>query len=122
MANVLPSSPLLFGQSTACRIIRLQCLGDDKRLGNDKPISRSRNNFWDKLDDHLSQIRHAAKGDKKKIVSIPLGANRRSKQARRQDYVLDENVVDTFQQEVDDLLAIDVADAATSAETEDSNT
>ncbi|KAF7363215.1 hypothetical protein MVEN_00674300 [Mycena venus] len=26
------------------------------------------NNFWDKLDDRLSQIRNVAKGDKKKIV------------------------------------------------------
>ncbi|KAF7372531.1 hypothetical protein MVEN_00115300 [Mycena venus] len=80
------------------------------------------NNFWDKLDDRLSQIRNAAKGDKKKIV-------RAFRQALTDDqnkhgaktYVLDENVVDTFQQEVDDLLAIGFADAVTSAQAQGSN-
>ncbi|KAF8205893.1 hypothetical protein K438DRAFT_1963666 [Mycena galopus ATCC 62051] len=42
-----------------------------------------------------------------------------AKQARRQ--VLDDNVADTFQQEVDDLLAIGVADTATSGQAQGGN-
>ncbi|KAF8136028.1 hypothetical protein K438DRAFT_1996993 [Mycena galopus ATCC 62051] len=80
------------------------------------------NNFWDKLDNRLSKIRNAAKGDKKKIV-------RAFRQALTDDqnkhgtktYVLDENVVDTFQREVDDLLAIGFADAATSVQAQGSD-
>ncbi|KAJ6533719.1 hypothetical protein B0H19DRAFT_964909 [Mycena capillaripes] len=80
------------------------------------------NNFWDKLDDRLSQIRYAAKGDKEKIVRAfrQVLTDDQNKHGAK-NYVLDENVVDTFQQEVDDLLAIGFADATTSAEAEDSN-
>ncbi|KAJ6566321.1 hypothetical protein B0H19DRAFT_1025103 [Mycena capillaripes] len=85
-------------------------------------LKHSGNNFWDKLDDRLSQIRHAAKGDKKKIVRAfrQVLTDDQNKHGAK-NYVLDENVVDTFQQEVDDLLAIGVADATTSVEAEDSN-
>ncbi|KAF8144322.1 hypothetical protein K438DRAFT_1992964 [Mycena galopus ATCC 62051] len=81
-------------------------------------ISRSGNNYWDKLDDRLSQIRHTAKGDKKKIVRAfrQVLTDDQNKHGAK-NYVLDENVVNTFQQEVD----VDVADAATSAEAEDSH-
>ncbi|KAJ6541491.1 hypothetical protein B0H19DRAFT_1268483 [Mycena capillaripes] len=46
------------------------------------------------------------------------GVDRRLKQARRQ--VVDDNVADTFQQEVNDLLAIGIA-ATTSGQAQGSN-
>ncbi|KAJ7900723.1 hypothetical protein B0H14DRAFT_3423333 [Mycena olivaceomarginata] len=72
-------------------------------------------NFWDKLDDRLAKIRSAAKGDAKKIIRYTLNEDQDKHGAK--SYVLDENAVDAFQQQVDELIDVGSIDAAMSAQT-----
>ncbi|KAJ7687159.1 hypothetical protein B0H17DRAFT_1203820 [Mycena rosella] len=67
-------------------------------------------NFWDKIDDRLAKIRKQAKGDASKIVKAfrqLLKADRKTHGV--DDYELDEEAVDDFQQQVDDVIDMDAA-------------
>ncbi|KAJ7700873.1 hypothetical protein B0H17DRAFT_925271, partial [Mycena rosella] len=74
-------------------------------------------NFWDKVDDRLAKIRKQAKGDASKIVK----AFRQLLKADREthgvdDYELDEEAVDDFQQQVDDVIDMDAATSVVSGQ------
>ncbi|KAJ6542997.1 hypothetical protein B0H19DRAFT_1077018 [Mycena capillaripes] len=75
------------------------------------------NNFWDKLDDRLAKIRSVANGDPKKIIrAFRQTLTEDQDKHGAKNYVLDENAVDGFQQQVDELIDVSSVDAATSAQ------
>ncbi|KAF7342691.1 hypothetical protein MSAN_02027000 [Mycena sanguinolenta] len=75
------------------------------------------NNFLDKLDDRLAKIRSVANGDAKKIVrAFRLTLTEDQDKHGAKTYDLDENTVDAFQQQVDELINIGLVDAATSVQ------
>ncbi|KAJ7819367.1 hypothetical protein B0H14DRAFT_3876691 [Mycena olivaceomarginata] len=67
--------------------------------------------FWDQLDDRLDEIRSEAKNDAKKLTRyrIPPCLDQDQDKHGAKDYVLDETTVDDFQQQVDDIIAVDTA-------------
>ncbi|KAF8142844.1 hypothetical protein K438DRAFT_1784350 [Mycena galopus ATCC 62051] len=70
---------------------------------------------WDKLDEHLAEIRANAKGDAKKITRAFRHVLTQDQDKHgAKNYVLDENPIDDFQQQVDDLIDVNAIDAATS--------
>ncbi|KAJ7689563.1 hypothetical protein B0H17DRAFT_1202204 [Mycena rosella] len=74
-------------------------------------------NFWDKVDDRLAKIRKQAKGDASKIVKAfrqLLKADRKTHGV--DDYELDEEAVDDFQQQVDDVIDMDAATSVVSGQ------
>ncbi|KAF7335903.1 hypothetical protein MSAN_02327400 [Mycena sanguinolenta] len=74
-------------------------------------------NFWDKLDDRLAKIRKDAKGDAKKITKAFRHILEEDQKTHgKNDVVIDDQAVDEFQQQVDDLIDISALDAATSVE------
>ncbi|KAJ7693872.1 hypothetical protein B0H17DRAFT_1199556 [Mycena rosella] len=79
-------------------------------------------NYWDKVDERLATIRAEADGDAKKIIKgfrYYLEVDQRKHGVK--DYELDEKTVDSFQQEVDDLIDAGAIDTATSAHDNNTN-
>ncbi|KAF8147461.1 hypothetical protein K438DRAFT_1626254, partial [Mycena galopus ATCC 62051] len=71
---------------------------------------------WDKLDERLAEIRANAKGDAKRITRAFRHVLTQDQDKHgAKNYVLDENAVDNFQQQVDDVIDVSAIDAATSA-------
>ncbi|KAJ7696835.1 hypothetical protein B0H17DRAFT_1177876 [Mycena rosella] len=69
--------------------------------------------YWDKVDDRLAKIRKQAEGDATKVVK----AFRQLLKVDREthgvnDYHLDEETVDEFQQQVDDVIDAGIVDAS----------
>ncbi|KAJ7796653.1 hypothetical protein B0H14DRAFT_3550090 [Mycena olivaceomarginata] len=66
--------------------------------------------FWDQLDDRLDEIRNEAKNEAKKLTRgfHHVLTHDQDKHGAK-DYVLDETTVDDFQQQVDDIIAVDTA-------------
>ncbi|KAF7378117.1 hypothetical protein MSAN_00236000 [Mycena sanguinolenta] len=73
--------------------------------------------FWDKLDDRIAKIREDANSDAKKITKAfrHILTEDQNKHGKKTEYVLDE-VVDDFQQQVDDLIDVGALEAVTSAD------
>ncbi|KAJ7661124.1 hypothetical protein B0H17DRAFT_1144729 [Mycena rosella] len=78
--------------------------------------------YWDKVAERLATIRAEADGDAKKIIKgfrYYLEVDQRKHSVK--DYEFDEKTVDSFQQEVDDLIDAGAIDTATSAHDNDTN-
>ncbi|KAJ6629916.1 hypothetical protein B0H10DRAFT_1775444, partial [Mycena sp. CBHHK59/15] len=72
--------------------------------------------FWDKVDTNLAAIRKQANGDSKKIAKAfrhILAADQDRHGSK--DYELNDEYVDGFQQEVDDVIDANLVDAATTS-------
>ncbi|KAJ7479924.1 hypothetical protein FB451DRAFT_1395490 [Mycena latifolia] len=79
-------------------------------------LKNSGANFWDKVDADLATIRKKADGDSKKITKafrFILTVDQELHGSK--NYDLDEENVDGFQQDVDDVIDTNVLDAATTA-------
>ncbi|KAJ7900737.1 hypothetical protein B0H14DRAFT_3123807 [Mycena olivaceomarginata] len=69
--------------------------------------------FWDQLDDRLDEIRNEAKKLTRGFHHV-LTQDQDKHGAK--DYVLDETTVDDFQQQVDDIIAVDTATSTASVQ------
>ncbi|KAJ6614902.1 hypothetical protein B0H10DRAFT_1950308 [Mycena sp. CBHHK59/15] len=79
-------------------------------------LKESGQKFWDKVDTNLANIRKHANGDSKKIAKAFRHILSVDQDAHgSKDYQLDDEKVDGFQQEVDDVINANLVDAATSA-------
>ncbi|KAJ7860942.1 hypothetical protein B0H14DRAFT_3134710 [Mycena olivaceomarginata] len=73
--------------------------------------------FWDQLDDRLDEIRNEAKNDAKKLTrGFRHVLTQDQDKHGAKDYVLDETTVDDFQQQVDDIIAVDTATSTASVQ------
>ncbi|KAJ7859306.1 hypothetical protein B0H14DRAFT_3864084 [Mycena olivaceomarginata] len=73
--------------------------------------------FWDQLDDRLDEIRSEAKNDAKKLTrGFRHVLTQDQDKHSAKDYVLDETTVDDFQQQVDDIIAVDTATSTASVQ------
>ncbi|KAJ7893712.1 hypothetical protein B0H14DRAFT_3854490 [Mycena olivaceomarginata] len=73
--------------------------------------------FWDQLDDRLDEIRNEAKNEAKKLTRgfHHVLTHDQDKHSAK-DYVLNETTVDDFQQQVDDIIAVDTATSTASVQ------
>ncbi|KAJ7501283.1 hypothetical protein B0H11DRAFT_1908160 [Mycena galericulata] len=75
------------------------------------------NKFWDKLDERLARIRQEADGDANKIIKAFRHVLTKDQEKHGvKNYELDEKTVDEFQLKVDELIDVEAADAASSAQ------
>ncbi|KAJ7327985.1 hypothetical protein DFH08DRAFT_1026076 [Mycena albidolilacea] len=71
--------------------------------------------FWDQLDDRLDEIRSKAKNNAKKLTrGFRHVLTQDQDKHGAKDYVLDETTVDDFQQQVDNMIAVDTATSTAS--------
>ncbi|KAJ7670813.1 hypothetical protein DFH06DRAFT_1369978 [Mycena polygramma] len=73
--------------------------------------------FWDSVDKDLAKIRNKAAGDSKKLVRAfrHILTTDQEKHGVKEDYTIEEETADFFQQQVDDVIDANVVNAATTA-------
>ncbi|KAF7354470.1 hypothetical protein MVEN_01136200 [Mycena venus] len=79
-------------------------------------LKEPRQKFWDAVDENLAKIRKRVDGDSKQIIRAfrhILNADHNSHGVK--DYTLDDETVDGFQQQVDDMIDANLVDAASTA-------